>query len=131
MLPTTTLPWALGNSGLFVAQCDHRIDAGCAARRDVACDQRHNHKRKRDACKYERILRAYMKQHPGEHPRKRKCSCKTDEDSDQNQPKALPYYQLQDIARLRSESHPDTELIAALRNGIRDHTVNPDPRQKQ
>src|SRR5262245_1880520 len=91
---------------LFVAQCDHWIDACCAARGDVACDQRHNHERERDACKYERILRAYMKQHPGEHSCERKSSCKTDEDSDHNQPKALSDYQLQDIARLRSESHP-------------------------
>lgn len=52
---------------LFESQREHRIDAHCTARRDVACGHGHNNQKHRDAGERKWIMRADAEELIGHH----------------------------------------------------------------
>jgi hypothetical protein len=98
-----------------------RQDSNC-------CQQRRDRKKRKRIARFNPIKQVYeVREHASEGNRRHY----SDHEAGERQTQALPDYHSKDTLLFGAKRHPDPNLVCTLRNGIGNHTLNSDGRQKQ
>src|SRR5579864_2097073 len=95
------------------------------SRGNPARGQRHQCEYGNDSAKRQRIVRSNTKEQAAHQPCSAEPAEKAPGDANTGEDHARPERQQEDVARLGSKRHADTELLRSLAYGVSHHAVNP------
>src|ERR1035441_7117365 len=122
---------AVANGRLLVAQGGHGVDAGGAARWGVACQDRGGGQRQDRHRQRQRVVGFHAEQVRGDEARKAVGHCQPDAETYRGQGDDFAQYHPNDAATFRAESHTDSDLAGAARDGVCHAAVEADAGDEQ
>ena len=108
----------------FTPKDDGGVHTQCEARRQIACDQRHQSEYGRDARKHGDIIRTYPDQKTLYNARQRKSPSQSKAQAETDHNEAFFEYHAENIPRLCAKRDPDPDFAEALTYGSRNNPVN-------
>src|SRR5437867_12263717 len=128
---TGTVLSILNIAASFVSKGDHWIHFRCAARRDVASQERDGAQHERNDDKCDRVYGTNTEEQvldqPGQSQRRQQSHSHTG----QGQPHSFSDNQLQDVMTIGPKSNANADFVRALRGGKADQSIQTDARQYQ
>src|SRR6478672_2758680 len=116
---------------LTSSKCDHGISPGCAVCGDVAGEQRDQCENDRDKEKGRKVDCACLIKSGAKERGGKKCYDQSDEGTGSNQEAGTRQDEAKDVVSLRAESHADADLMRALRDEKRHHSIDSNRREHQ
>jgi hypothetical protein len=110
-------------AGLFVSQCDYRINAGSSSRRNPAYDQGDGQEYRGYHGKRSRIGRFDLEQKRVHDAGQGKSACEAKRETRQRQSKSLGQDETQHRARFSTERQPNSDFVRPLPDCIRHYPI--------